>query len=88
MQAYMKSAMPFLGVQQPERREALQPVLQAHPLPDAETWRATILTAFREATYREEWFAALEILGWQRYQSWLNPDAAPLCETLVVEGAS
>jgi hypothetical protein len=87
MQAYIKSAMPLLGVQKPEQVKVLNPVLQAHPLPDAKTWRATVLTTFREATYREEWSAALAILGWRRYQPWLNSDALPLCETLIVEGA-
>ena len=87
MQAYIKSAMPCLGVQKPEQVKVLNPVLQAHPLPDAKIWRATVLTTFREATYREEWSAALAILGWRRYQPWLNPDALPLCETLIVEGA-
>ena len=68
MQAYVKSAMPCLGVHKPEQIKVLKPVLQAHPLPDAKTWRATVLTTFREATYREEWFAALELLAWKRYK--------------------
>jgi 3-methyladenine DNA glycosylase AlkD len=87
MQAYVKSDMPFLGVQKPELVKVLNPVLQAHPLPDAKTWQATVLATFREATYREEWSAALAILAWKRYQPWLAPDAMPLFETLIVEGA-
>ena len=87
MQSDMRSPMPYLGVQKPDRVKALRPVLQAHVLCDAKTWRATVLTMFREATYREQWYGALDILGWRRYELWLNADALSLCETLIVKGA-
>ena len=87
MQAYIKSTIPLLGVQKPELMNAINPIFTSHLLPDAETWRATVLTLFRESKYREEWHAALELLGCKLYRSWLRPDAVPLCEILIVEGA-
>lgn len=87
MQAYMKSEMPFLGVQKPQRVEAWGGLMRTHLMRDAATWRATALTLFREAEHREEWYAVLELLGCSRYRKWLDLDALPMCEALIVEGA-
>jgi 3-methyladenine DNA glycosylase AlkD len=88
MRAYMKSAMPFLGVPMPERTAALRPVLSAHPLHDAATWRGTVLALWREATHREERYAALAV--GRRYPGLLvaEPDASlEMLDELVVGGA-
>lgn len=87
MQAYMKSTMPFLGVQKPARVRALKPAFQSLSLHDPAIWRATVMTLFREATYREERYAALDLLGRRAYRSWLDMSTLPLLEALIVEGA-
>jgi 3-methyladenine DNA glycosylase AlkD len=61
MQAYMKSEMPFLGVQKPGREEIARAVFAAHPLDGFEAWRDTVLRLWREATYREERYLAIRL---------------------------
>jgi 3-methyladenine DNA glycosylase AlkD len=54
MQAYMKSAMPYHGVQTPALREICRQVFGDHPLGSFAAWRATVLALWREASHREE----------------------------------
>jgi 3-methyladenine DNA glycosylase AlkD len=84
MQAYMKSEMPFLGVQKPARAALAREVFT--PL-DFETWRATVLTLWREATYREERYMALALAGGRRYREHRTMAALPLYDELIVTGA-
>jgi DNA alkylation repair enzyme len=42
MQAYMKSAMPYLGVTTPQLRAVCRAVFAAHPLATGDEWRAAI----------------------------------------------
>lgn len=90
MRAYMKSAMPMLGVQHPERTAALRPLLAEHPLPDAGRWRAAIRALWRDATYREERYAALAVARHRAYGAFLTGDprrSLELLDELVVTGA-
>lgn len=73
MQAYMKSEMPFLGVQKPARDALAREVFGAPLTFDA--WRATVLTLWREATYREERYMAIALAGDRRYR---EPALAPV----------
>ena len=43
MQAYMKSAMPYLGIQAVPFRKASKAVLEAHPLDSFGHWRDTAI---------------------------------------------
>jgi DNA alkylation repair enzyme len=54
MQAYMKSAMPYHGVQTPALRRICRRLFDEHPLGSAAAWRATVLLLWREAGHREE----------------------------------
>jgi 3-methyladenine DNA glycosylase AlkD len=87
MQAYMKSAMPFRGVQKPARAKLARAVFAAHPLDGFEAWRDTVLTLWREATYREERYMALALLQDRRYRAYRTLDALPIYEELIVTGA-
>jgi 3-methyladenine DNA glycosylase AlkD len=87
MQAYMKSALPYYGVQTPEQRRIVRLVLARHPLPDAETWQAAVLALWRGATHREEWYAAIELAGDRRYRAYRSTAALPMYEEMVVTGA-
>jgi 3-methyladenine DNA glycosylase AlkD len=84
MQAYMKSAMPFLGVQKPARvalaRELFTPL-------DFDAWHTTVLTLWREATYREERYMALALAGDRHYREHRTMAALPLFDELIVTGA-
>ena len=86
-QAYMKSPMPYLGVGVPQCRRIAGAVFKAHPLPDADAWEAAILGLWRKAAHREERYAAIELLLFERHSSWIEPARAPMIEELVVTGA-
>ena len=86
-QAYMKSEMPYFGVGVPQCRRIAGAVFRTHPLADARAWETAILDLWREAAHREERYAAVELLLFPRYASWLEPARVPLIEELVVTGA-
>ena len=88
-QRYMKSAMPFLGLTSPGRRALVRPVL-ADPALRLETRTAfggAVLSLWDEAAFREERYAALDLLRHRTYRPWRDPDLMPLVEHLVVTGA-
>ena len=87
MQAYMKSAMPFYGVQKPARAKLARAVFDAYPLDGFDAWRDTVLALWREATYREERYMALAVLQDRRYRAYRTIAALPLYEELIVTGA-
>jgi 3-methyladenine DNA glycosylase AlkD len=87
MQAYMKSAMPYRGVQSPTVRRVWLEVSDEHVLASADDWRDTLLELWSAAQFREERYAALELLGDRRYRAFRTLEALPLYERLIVEGA-
>jgi 3-methyladenine DNA glycosylase AlkD len=87
MQAYMKSEMPFLGVQKPGRVEIARTVFPAYPLDGFDAWRDTVLRLWREATYREERYLAIALARDRRYRSYRTMAALSLYEELIVTGA-
>jgi 3-methyladenine DNA glycosylase AlkD len=87
MQAYMKSAMPFRGVAKPQRSALLKQVLAEHTLPDRVTFTATVLQLWREAGFREERYAAVELSGYRAYRQWQGPALLPMYEEMIVTGA-
>jgi 3-methyladenine DNA glycosylase AlkD len=87
MQQYMKSEMPFRGVQKPARTTLGTRLFAEYPLPDRESWLATIRELWHGAIYREERYLALELTGLRRYAEWQTPSVLPLYEELIVTGA-
>jgi 3-methyladenine DNA glycosylase AlkD len=87
MQAYMKSALPYYGVASPQARVVFREVLAAHPMPDRESWLATVLALWDEATHREEWYAALAVVRDRRYADYRDTDTLPLYRHLLTTGA-
>lgn len=87
MQAYMKSAMPYRGVPAPQLRAACRLVFAAHPLASFEQWRATTLALWRDAAYREERYAAIDLTGDKRYRAYQRLDALPIYEEMIISGA-
>ncbi len=86
-QAYMKSAMPFYGVQMPEIRRLSRAAATARPNLSREAWLATIEALWRQAEKREERHAALEILAASPYRQHASPALLELLERLIVDGA-
>jgi 3-methyladenine DNA glycosylase AlkD len=87
MQRYMKSELPFRGVPSPERRAFGRQLFAAHPLSDVDAWRATVLSLWRDAEYREERYLAMDLTGQARYAAWQTPDLLEMYEELIVTGA-
>jgi len=81
MQAYMKSDMPFLGVQKPGRVSLLRSL---PPLDSRDEWLEAVQTLWREATYREERYVAMALSGDRRFQS---VDLMPWFDEMIVTGA-
>jgi 3-methyladenine DNA glycosylase AlkD len=87
MQAYMKSVMPYRGVSAPEQRRLWRALFAAYPLATASAWRATVLELWRGATYREERYAAIALIGRPEYARYRTFAAMPMLEEMVVTGA-
>ena len=88
MQAYMKSSMPYLGVQAPQLRRAIREVFAAHQLASFEEWRDAVLELWRTARYREERYAAIELAGYSRYRQFRSMDALPMYCLLYTSDAA
>jgi 3-methyladenine DNA glycosylase AlkD len=88
MQAYMKSVMPFYGVQTPRARAICREVFAEHPLADRDSWLSTVRALWRDATHREERYVAIALTGDRRYRAYQTADlVSDLYEELVVTGA-
>jgi 3-methyladenine DNA glycosylase AlkD len=87
MQAYMKSAMPYLGVQTPVLRKTIRPLFRTHPIESFAEWSAAVLELWRAARYREERYASIELAGFPHYRSFRTLDAIPMYEEMITSGA-
>jgi 3-methyladenine DNA glycosylase AlkD len=84
MQHYMRSAMPFYGVQTPVWRPLAKRLLREHPLSDTAALSATVRELWHGARFREERYVALELTAGRR---WQLVELLPLYEELIVDGA-
>lgn len=84
MQAYMKSAMPFLGVRVPQVRALVRGAARSLGVHDL---RGTVLALWDPAEYREERYAATELLAVPAARPLRSPDLITLHEHLIVTGA-
>ncbi len=81
-QAYMKSAMPFLGVRVPEARSVAKRA--AAGITDAASLRATALLLWDDAEHREERYAAMALLALRPLRG--DPELVPTIEHMVRSG--
>lgn len=87
MQAYMKSALPFRGVSGPAQKAVLRALFAEYPLTSRAAWSAAVLALWRDARYREEWYAAIALLSHRRYRAYRDARLLPLLAELIVTGA-
>ena len=87
MRAYMKSEMPYRGVQTPIRRKLFRAIFRDHPISEQSYWRDAVLELWCDAEYREERYAALELAGARQYVDFRTFDTLPMFEEMVVTGA-
>jgi 3-methyladenine DNA glycosylase AlkD len=87
MKAYMKSTMPYLGIQATPLRKAAKAVFSAHKLDSFAEWHDTVLELWRGARYREERYLAIELTGYSAYRNFRTLDALPMYEEMITSGA-
>lgn len=83
MAAYMKTDMPFYGVQRPGRRAVLASVADLRPT-TPEEYEAGVL-ALWTLPHREEKYLAIDVA--RHWSEFIQPGALPLYERLIREGA-
>lgn len=87
MQAYMKSAMPYRGISAPDMRAICKRTFAEHPLSSCDEWRSAVLELWREAEFREERYAAIELLAHRRHRECRTLEVLPMYEEMIVTGA-
>ncbi|MFC7588818.1 DNA alkylation repair protein [Nonomuraea antimicrobica] len=58
-----------------------------HRLDSAPEWRRAVLSLWREAEYREERYAAVELSGYHLYREFQTLYTIPMYEEMIVSGA-
>lgn len=84
MQAYMKTDMPFYGVQKPGRTPIIRTVLRNWPPSDRSAYEKLTL-ALWELPHREEKYVALAVA--RGHRGFVVAESLPLYRRLIVEGA-
>jgi 3-methyladenine DNA glycosylase AlkD len=87
MQRYMKSTMPYHGVAATPMRQVCKECFKDLEFKNAETWRKAVLHIFRNARFREEWYAAVELCLSKKARGFQTLDALPMYEELIVSAA-
>ena len=65
----------------------LRQIFSSHPISGQSEWRETVLELWRDAEYREERYAALDLAGAKQYVEFRTYDTLPMFEEMVVTGA-
>jgi len=87
MQAYMKSATPFLGVRVPVMRTLTRAEAKLRPFATSADLIDTVLRLWREAGYREERYAAITLLDTPAARRVRDPSVLQTLRELIVTGA-
>jgi len=87
MQAYMKSAMPYYGINLPQVRSICREVFGGSPVETCTEWQAAVLHLWRGARFREERYAAIHLLSLQRHAACRTPAILPMLEEMITTGA-
>ena len=84
MQAYMKTDMPFYGVQKPARADILRDLVRDFPPRDRAEYEEMVM-ALWQLPHREEKYLALGVA--RHFEEHVTPEALPLYRRLIQEGA-
>lgn len=87
MQHYLKSAMPFRGVLSPARKNLTRRLFREHPLPDGLRWEEAVRELWFGARYREERYAALDLMAYRPYARLQSSRHLGLYAELIISGA-
>lgn len=86
VQTYMKSTMPYYGINMPEIRAMTRRFFAGSQMSCVE-WHETILQLWRGARYREERYVAQILLDMKAIRECLTPRDMSWLEEMVVTGA-
>jgi len=87
MQAYMKSAMPYLGIMSTPLAAICRARIAATRLPTFACWRDSILALWRDAAFREERYAAIAIARHRLYDEHQTLASLSMYREMIVTGA-
>lgn len=87
MQAYMKSTMPYHGVQSPDAKKIFKEVFSKLEFKDFKHWEGVVLDIWRNAKFREERYAALYLAGMKKAKEFQTITAMKAYEEMIVDGA-
>jgi 3-methyladenine DNA glycosylase AlkD len=87
MQAYMKSAMPYLGVRVPTVRALVRAEAKTRPPTSTDALAATAAVLWREATHREERYAATALIAVPAARGLQTMALLPLYQEMITTGA-
>ncbi len=84
MQAYMKTDMPFYGIQKPFRVPVYRALKKHYPVASQARYKETV-QALWKLEHREERYAAIHVASiWKKF---INTKSLPLYRTMIVDGA-
>src|SRR5689334_3796979 len=78
MQAYMKSTMPYHGVTTVPLRAVCKQVFRDVAYKHDAAWQQDVLAIWRDAKFREERYAAIELSGHRRASDFQTMRALPM----------
>jgi 3-methyladenine DNA glycosylase AlkD len=84
MQAYMRTEMPFFGVQKPARVQIARRLIADFPPADRTEYEALVLGLW-DLPHREEKYLALDVAC--RHRAYVDSASLPLYRRLILEGA-
>jgi 3-methyladenine DNA glycosylase AlkD len=87
MQAYMKSAMPYLGIQTTPLRAICRDCFAGAAWNDSADWQRAVREIWQGATHREERYAAIELAKHKSARAFQTLDALPLYREMIQSGA-
>jgi 3-methyladenine DNA glycosylase AlkD len=87
MQAYMKSALPYLGLPAPLNSRLTSEMCRSTPLTDATSLADTMQQLWQEAQYREERYAAIELAQLRPHAKLVSMRLLPVYEEMITSGA-
>ncbi len=87
MQAYMKSEMSYLGVAAPIRKRQVRETVKQHWPVARGDWIRAMEDLWRNANYREERYAAIDLANHARFKRYQDLSLLPLYKEMIVNGA-
>lgn len=87
MQRYMKSTLPYYGAPAPIARHVFRKIFSTIQFRDGEEWRSAVLYIWRNAKFREEWYAAIALCEVRQAKDFQSPSTLSMFEEMIVTGA-